>query len=222
MSADPPAAGNGTRADQRKDASPPAPRGSSPNKPQQPRFRPSTRWIVFALVVLAFNLYAGSRATKPAARLRVPYSPFFLQQVRAGHVKQITSKGTAIQGTFTQKETYSGSKPTTLFKTEIPAFADNNALSGLLEEKGVVVNAQPLDTGAPWWQNLLLGFGPTILFIFLLFWLMRRAGNVQNLLGNFGRSRAQRYQPTGDKVTFADVAGIDEAKEELSEGVDFL
>src|SRR5207249_4926236 len=66
------------------------------------------------------------------------------------------------------------------------------------------------------------GFGPTGLFVFLLFWLMRRAGNVQNLLGNFGRSRAQRYQPTGDKVTFADVAGIDEAKEELSEVVDFL
>jgi cell division protease FtsH len=142
--------------------------------------------------------------------------------VNDGHVKQITSKGTAIQGTFTQKESYNGSKPTKVFKTEIPAFADTDALSHLLQEKGVVVNAQPLDTGAPWWQNLLLGFGPTILFIFLLFWLMRRAGNVQNLLGNFGRSRARRYQPTGDKVTFADVAGIDEAKEELSEVVDFL
>jgi cell division protease FtsH len=61
----------------------------------------------------------------------------------------------------------------------------------------VVVNAQPLDTGAPWWQNLLLGFGPTILFVGLLFWLMRRAGNVQNVLGSFGRSRARRYQPSG-------------------------
>ena len=86
----------------------------------------------------------------------------------------------------------------------------------------MVVNAQPLDTGAPWWQNLLLGFGPTILFVFLLFWLMRRAGNVQNVLGSFGRSRARRYQPSGDRVTFADVAGIDEAKAELTEVVDFL
>ena len=84
------------------------------------------------------------------------------------------------------------------------------------------MNAQPLDTGAPWWQNLLLGFGPTLLFIFLLFWLMRRAGNVQNVLGSFGRSRARRYQPSGDRVTFADVAGIDEAKAELTEVVDFL
>src|SRR5207302_4626212 len=70
--------------------------------------------------------------------------------------------------------------------------------------------------------NLLLGFGPTILFVGLLFWLMRRAGNVQNVLGSFGRSRARRYEPSGDRVTFADVAGIDEAKEELSEVVDFL
>jgi cell division protease FtsH len=92
----------------------------------------------------------------------------------------------------------------------------------LLQRKAVVVNAQPLDSGPPWWQSLLLGFGPTILFVFLLVWLMRRAGNAQNILGQFGRSRARRYQPSGDAVTFADVAGIDEAKSELSEVVDFL
>ena len=51
---------------------------------------------------------------------------------------------------------------------------------------------------------------------------MRRAGNVQNVLGAFGRSRARRYQPSGDRVTFADVAGIEEAKAELAEVVDFL
>ncbi|HEY2939969.1 MAG TPA: ATP-dependent zinc metalloprotease FtsH [Gaiellaceae bacterium] len=202
-------------------SAPPAPRGSSP-PPQPPRFRLSRRWILFALALLAFNFYLGSRAMQPPSRVRVPYSPFFLDQVRSGHVKEITSKGTAIQGTFTQKERYQGSKPTTRFRTEIPAFANNDALSQLLERKGVVVNAEPLDTGAPWWQNLLLGFGPTILFIFLLFWLMRRAGNVQNILGSFGRSSARRYQPSGDRVTFADVAGIDEAKAELTEVVDFL
>ena len=211
------------RNDQPKNAStPPAPRGSTPTSPQPPRFRPTRRWIIFAVVLLGLNFYLGSRATQPASRIRVPYSPFFLQQVTDGHVKEITSKGTAIQGTFTEKQKYAGSKPTLRFRTEIPAFADNNALSRLLQEKRVVVNAQPLDSGAPWWQNLLLGFGPTILFIFLLFWIMRRAGNVQNVLGSFGRSRARRYQPTGDKITFADVAGIDEAKAELTEVVDFL
>jgi cell division protease FtsH len=209
--------------DQSKNAgAPPSPRGSSPTPPQPPRFVFNRRWIIFALGLLLLNFYLGSRATQPTSRVRVPYSPFFLEQVTAGHVKEITSKGTAIQGTFTKKEQYAGSKPTTKFQTEIPAFANNDALSALLQQKRVVVNAEPLDTGAPWWQNLLLGFGPTVLFIFLLFWLMRRAGNVQNVLGSFGRSRARRYQPPGDRVTFEDVAGIDEAKAELTEVVDFL
>jgi cell division protease FtsH len=212
-----------TRDDQRKDPNaPPAPRGSSPTPPQRPWFRLSRGWILFALGLLAVNFYLGSRATRPESRVRVPYTPFFLQQVREGHVDEITSKGTAIQGTFKQKVKFGKAKPTTRFRTEIPAFADNDALSQLLQEKRVVVNAQPLDTGAPWWQNLLLGFGPTLLFIFLLFWLLRRAGNVQNVLGSFGRSRASRYQPSADRVTFKDVAGIDEAKAELSEVVDFL
>jgi cell division protease FtsH len=172
--------------------------------------------------LLVLNYWAGSRATQAPSRVRVPYSPFFLQQVTAGHVREITSKGTAIQGSFTKPERYQGSKATTKFKTEIPEFADTKALSQLLQRKGVTVNAQPLDKGGPWWENLLLGFGPTILFVGLLFWLMRRAGSMQNVLGSFGRSSARRYEPSGDPVTFADVAGIDEAKAELSEVVDFL
>ena len=109
--------------------------------------------------------------------------------MNAKNVADITSKGTAIQGEFKKPTTYKDSHATTKFKTEIPAFADENQLSHLLQTKGVVVNAQPLDTGPPWWENLLLGFGPTILFVGLLVLLMRRAGSVQNALGNFGRSR---------------------------------
>ena len=209
---------SGSRNDQ---STPPAPRGSSPQKPS-PRFPISRGWIIFALALLAVNFYFGSRATQPTARVRVPYSPFFVNQVKAGHVQEITSKGTAIQGSFTQKIKFGNAKPTTKFKTEVPAFANTNQLSELLQKNNVVVNAQPLDSGVPWWENLLLGFGPTILFVFLLFWLMRRAGSAQNLLGTFGRSRARRYQPSGDRVTFVDVAGVEEAKSELSEVVDFL
>jgi cell division protease FtsH len=201
---------------------PPAPRGSSPTGPQRPSFRPRPGWIIFFLGLLAINFFFSARAMQPASRVRVPYSPYFIRQVTAGHVASITSKGTAIQGTFTRPERYQKKKPTRLFETEVPAFANTDALSSLLQRKGVVVNAKPLDTGSPWWESLLLGFGPTLLFLFLLFWLLRRAGNVQNVLGQFGRSSARRYQPGGDKVTFKDVAGIDEAKEELSEVVDFL
>jgi cell division protease FtsH len=182
----------------------------------------SWRVLAFIAALLALNYWAGSMATKPASRVRVPYSPFFLQEVTAGRVASITSKGTAIQGTFVHKESYAGSKSSSLFRTEIPTFADTKALSQLLERKRVVVNAKPLTTSAPWWESLLVGFGPTILFIGLLFLLMRRVGGAQGALGSFGRSRARRYESTGDPVTFADVAGIDEAKSELTEVVDFL
>src|SRR5215217_4069133 len=201
---------------------PPEPRGSLPNPPQRPRFGFSPRWIVFVLALLALNLFISSRAMGPESRVRVPYSPFFLQEVKTRNVDEITSKGTDIQGTFKKEVTFKDSKPTTRFRTEIPAFADTDELSQLLQKNDVTVNAEPLETGTPWWQTLLFGFGPTILFVVLLFWLLRRAGNVQNALGSFGRSRARRYAPSGDKVTFADVAGIDEAKDELSEVVDFL
>ncbi|HZO96949.1 MAG TPA: ATP-dependent zinc metalloprotease FtsH [Gaiellaceae bacterium] len=174
------------------------------------------------LGLLALNFWLGSRATQAPARIRVPYSPFFLQQVRDGNVSAITSKGTAIQGTFKERKSYAGSKATSRFQTEIPEFADTKALAQLLEREHVVVNAQPLTKSAPWWESVLLGFGPTLLFVGLLLWLMRRAGNVQGMLGAFGRSRARRYQPSGARVTFADVAGIDEAKAELLEVVDFL
>src|SRR5438034_4542559 len=207
---------------EKREDPPPAPRGSSPTPPGRPSLRLRPRWIAFFLILLALNFFLTMRATGPTSRTRVPYSPFFLDQVRADHVSGITSKGTAIQGEFTKPESYKGSKPTKRFRTEVPAFANTDALSNLLQEHEVVVNAQPLDTGPPWWQSLLLGFGPTILLVFLLVWLMRRAGNVQNLLGQFGRSGARRYQPAGDKVTFADVAGIDEAKDALTEVVDFL
>ena len=200
----------------------PASRGSSPTPPRRPWFGLSPRWIVFFLALLILNVVISGRAMEPKSRVRVPYSPFFLQQVKTGNVEEITSKGTDIQGTFRNEVTFKGSKPIARFQTEIPAFANTDQLSQVLQENDVTVNAKPLETGAPWWQTLLFGFGPTILFVFLLFWLVRRAGNVQNALGSFGRSRARRYEPSADKVTFADVAGIEEAKDELSEVVDFL
>jgi cell division protease FtsH len=212
-------------ADERKPAPPRAPLGRrrEGDGPELPSRRRVVRALILAsLCLLVVNYYVASRATQGAARERVPYSPFFLQQVRDGNVASITSKGTAIQGELRTPQSYDGSKPTKRFKTEIPAFADTNALSQLLVSKGVVVNAQPLDTGSPWWQNLLLGFGPTILFVAIIVWAMRRGAGAGGLLGSFGRARARLYEPSGDRVTFADVAGIEEAEAELVEVVDFL
>jgi cell division protease FtsH len=216
MSADPRQAPSGPA----RPAAPPA--GSRPPAPSSPRFRIAWWLAASVLALLALNYWAASRATQAPSRVRIPYSPVFLQQVAAGNVAAIRSTGTAIQGTFRRPERYARSKPTTRFKTEVPAFADTNALSRLLQRKGVVINAEPLDKGGPWWLSLLLGFGPTILLVALLVWVSRRAGSMQNVLGSFGRARARRYEPSGEPVTFADVAGIDEAKEELTEIVDFL
>ena len=94
-----------------------------PKSPQRPRIR-WTWWIAWIVGLLVLNYWVASRATKAAPRVRVPYSPYFLRQVRTGHVATITSKGTAVQGTFTVSESYAGSKKTTRFQTEIPAFAD--------------------------------------------------------------------------------------------------
>src|SRR5919204_5214154 len=193
-------------------------RGSAP---QQPRPNLWLRLALFALILFGLNYWVASRATQPPTRVRIPYSPVFLKQLRDGNVVRITSKGSAVQGDLRRKIRYGG-HTTKRFKTEIPSFA-NTSLSRLLQQKGVVINAQPLQSGTPWWESLLFGFGPTLLFLVLLFWLMRRAtGGAGGMLSAFGRSRARRYEPTAGRVTFADVAGVDEAKAELTEIVDFL
>jgi cell division protease FtsH len=177
-------------------------------------------WIAGIIVLLAINYWAAGRATETAPRLRVPYSPFFVDQVKRDNVGSITTRGTAIEGTFQRPTRYLDSSASHRFKTEIPSFADGNALTALLQQHRVIVNAEPLDAGLIWWKSLLYGFGPTILLLALLFWFLRRVRG--GMLGSFGRSRARRYLPTERRVGFADVAGIDEAKSELSEIVDFL
>jgi cell division protease FtsH len=194
----------------------------TPERRDMPRGRRTLRWLAIAIALFAVNYLAATSATRSPARIRVPYSPFFVHQIEAGNVAEITSKGTAIQGTFKRPARYGDSSPTTRFATEIPEFADTQGLARSLAGAGVVVNAQPLQRSLPWWENVLLNFGPTLLFLGLLVWLARRGASAQSLLGSFGRSNARRYSPGPGRVTFADVAGIDEAKAELAEVVDFL
>ena len=198
-----------------------AERGPSPSDDAAARSRRIRFWLIVILPMLVVNFWLVARATQAPPRLRVPYSPFFVDQVKAGNVASITSRGTAIQGSFRKPRSYAGSRPTKRFATEVPVFTEGAALTRLLQGQRVVVNAEPLDSGLVWWKSLLFGFGPTILIFALLIWLLRRFSG-RGMLGSFGRSRARRYEPAEGSVTFVDVAGIDEAKAELSEIVDFL
>ncbi|HEY7934870.1 MAG TPA: ATP-dependent zinc metalloprotease FtsH, partial [Solirubrobacteraceae bacterium] len=107
----------------------------------------------------------------------------------------------------------------------VPSFWNGSQLGALLREKHVEVNAKSTSTSQSLLSELLLGFGPTLLIVALFILIARRAaraGGGMGALGNFGRSQARRVDPEKIRVTFDDIAGIDEAKAELSEIVDFL
>src|SRR5438067_1391102 len=151
---------------------------------------PVGTWIAAVVIAaLVLNYWLASRSLSEAPRIRIPYSPLFLDQVRDGNVDSITSQGSFLQGTFRVEVRYpatgSDARTARRFSTLIPAFADTRALSNLLQQKQVVINAEPLDTGAAWWKTLLFGFGPTALLIGLLLLVMRRGRG--NVLGSFGR-----------------------------------
>ena len=207
----------------------PAPDGRG-GKPGQSR-RPNPRWLVGVLILglLALNLWISSHALSPNARVRIPYSPTFLSEVRSGNVKEISSTSDAIQGTFRHPVRYppgpSSAKPSTNFSTQVPSFANNSELSSLLQGDGVTIDAQSPDKGPSFLQSVIFGFGPTLLLVGLFVLMMRRAASMGGGAGglmSFGRSRARRVEGAEQPVTFEDVAGIDEAKEELTEIVDFL
>jgi cell division protease FtsH len=208
----------------------PAPDGRGAPPAEKPPMIPPGRRRTFTLVLLgllALNIVFALATGNPEKSTRVPYEPFFLDQVRAGNVQEISSENQTIQGTLKREARFTpegDKKPVDVkrFDTEVPAFVQTDELTKLLDEKNVVTNAKPPDEGRSLLATILLGFGPTILLVVLFVWLMRRA-SAGGALGSFGRSSARRVQPDAqNRVTFDDVAGIDEAENELVEIVDFL
>ena len=210
--------------DPRTPPPPPDPRRGNLRVSGAPEKRPMLPWkprrfLTILVVLFILNWVIVSIVAPPAPRITIPYNPTFISEVKKDNVKEIASSGDTVKGEFKNDVTYD-SDTAKRFETEFPTFADDQQLSRLLEQHNVIINAKNPNERSLL-QTILLGFGPTILLVGVFIWLWRR-GTGGGMLGQFGRSRARRVEPASQTVTFQDVAGIEEAKQELIEVVDFL
>jgi cell division protease FtsH len=208
-------------------------RGDEPGQPTKPPPRRpgllGRRFWGVVFVLLAINyLSVALFAPGKEQSVRIPYNPTFLRQVTQNNVRAISATGESVSGEFKNQITFPAGKDGTKaknFDTEIPTFANTDQLSQTLQDHNVEISAEPINAGRGTVWNLLLSFGPVLLLVGLFIYLGRRAASAGGGLGGlgaFGRSRARRVEGGTTTVTFQDVAGIDEAKAELTEVVDFL
>ena len=166
-------------------------------------------WVVIALVLMSVFNNFGPRRTGAE---QVDYSRF-IADVKQGRVQKVTIEGRNIQGVLQTGERFTTYTPET----------DNKALVGDLLENGVVIDARPPEQQSLLMQIFISWF-PMLLLIGVWIFFMRQMQGGAGGRGafSFGKSRARLLGEDQVKVTFTDVAGVDEAKEEVSELVDFL
>ncbi|SNR81458.1 ATP-dependent zinc metalloprotease FtsH [Desulfurobacterium atlanticum] len=162
-------------------------------------------WITIALLmIIAFNFFSSPQFT----RKTIPFSTF-LQEVEKGEIKKVTIQGQEITG-----QTKEGQE----FKTYTPYYPD---LVKKLTEKNVEINVKP-EEGSPWYITVLVSWLPMIFLIVIWISMMRQMNAGGSKALSFAKSRAKIFIDNKPKVTFKDVAGIDEIKEEVAEIVEFL
>jgi cell division protease FtsH len=166
-------------------------------------------WVIIAVVLLAVFSNFGARG---GVSQPMPYSQF-LEEVKADGIRSATFKGDSITGVR------AGGEPYVTFNPE----TDNSALIGLLQNEGVTFDAAPPERQSLLMQLLISSF-PILLLIGVWVYFMRQMQGGASGRGamSFGKSRARLLSEDQVTVTFADVAGVDEAKEEVTEIVDFL
>lgn len=170
-----------------------------------PFYKNLALWLVISLMmILLFNLFNQSRVQDN----EVSYTDF-MAQVEKGNVAAVVIQGQEISGTQAD-----GGR----FRTFAPQDAD---LIKTLRSRGVTIHAKP-PAESPWYMNLLVSWFPMILLIGVWIFFMRQMQSGGGKALSFGKSKARLLSEHSAKVTFEDVAGIDEAKEELSEIIDFL
>jgi cell division protease FtsH len=165
-------------------------------------------WIVIALLVFAlFNLF--QRATPRNVGQPLGYSDF-IGQVESGEVREVTIKGHQVTGVARDGRTVMTYAP------------EDPQLINKLHKHGVRITALPADDGAPSFWSVLISWFPMLLLIGVWIFFMRQMQAGGGKAMGFGKSRARLLTEKTGRVTFDDVAGIDEAKQELAEIVDFL
>ncbi len=170
-----------------------------------PFFKNLALWLVIGLImVLVFNIFSQNQPQEK----ELIFSDF-MAKVTKGEVAEVIVKGADIKGKLTSGE---------IFRTYAP---DDKDMISELRQKGVRIIARPVDEN-PWYVDILLSWLPMLLFIGVWIFFMRQmqGGGMKAL--SFGKSRARLLSDKQSKVTFADVAGVDEAKEELQEIIEFL
>ncbi len=165
-------------------------------------------WLFIALIVFGlFNLFSNTSGDRNTVDLT--YSQF-LDEVEAGSIKDVIIRGNNINGAYEDGRS---------FKTYA---ANDPTLVDRLNDRGVNISAAPLDDGYPSLLGVLISWFPMLLLIGVWIFFMRQMQGGRGGAMGFGRSKAKLLTENKNKVTFNDVAGIDEAKEELVEIVEFL
>ncbi len=165
-------------------------------------------WLFIALIVFGlFNLFSNTSGNRNTVDLT--YSQF-LDEVEAGSIKDVIIRGNNINGAYEDGRS---------FKTYA---ANDPTLVDRLNDRGVNISAAPLDDGYPSLLGVLISWFPMLLLIGVWIFFMRQMQGGRGGAMGFGRSKAKLLTENKNKVTFNDVAGIDEAKEELVEIVEFL
>ncbi len=164
-------------------------------------------WVILVCVIVILVVAVQTNRTSAVQQLTFTT---FLDQVQAGKVKKVTITGTEVRGDY--KETQDGLQ--TLIPTNYPD------IYNLLREKGVDVTIKDASSGN--WVSILANIVPFVLMIGIWVFLMRQMQSGGNKAMSFGKSRARLHSSQHKKVTFKDVAGVEEAKEELQEIIEFL